>query len=325
MTQTDRSPAGDSLRQENLLRGCSNAADRVREQIHDSVDAEVLYPHPPAWNAINKSNDPKLKFACYQAYNDWIAEFAGHSPDRLHGLAKIPTTGTNQAVSELKRAVADLGLRGAILDAWPSGGAVPDRSEDEPFWAAAEELGAPISIHRALTPWLTPEPPPVGPGLPPAGSMVPLALAMTGVWDRHPGLRIVIAHGNAGWLPQSLTSSDDFYLRMAGSRQVSLANPDWLPSDYVRRHCWFTFGEDRTAIHTRHYVGAFHLMWASHAPTLDSQWPNDRAVAETVTAELPQAERDALLGENCARLYRIGEATDFTTDELTDFKKLVLL
>jgi hypothetical protein len=47
-------------------------------------------------------------------------------------------------------------------------------------------------------------------------------------------------------------------------------------------------------------------------------------MAETVTAELPTAERDALLGQNCERLYRIGGA-DFTTDEITDFKKLVLL
>jgi predicted TIM-barrel fold metal-dependent hydrolase len=202
---------------------------------------------------------------------------------------------------------------------------MPNPAEDETFWAATEELGVPISIHKALTPWLTPGAPAVGPGLPPGGAMVPQMLAMTGAWDRHPGLRIVIAHGNAGWLPQALTSTDDFYLRMAGTRQASLANPDWLPSDYVRRHCWFTFGQDRTAVYTRHYIGAFHLLWASHAPTLDSQWPNDRATAETLTSDLPPAEKSALLGENCARLYRLDGARDFTADELTDYKKLVLL
>jgi predicted TIM-barrel fold metal-dependent hydrolase len=324
ISQNSDSLGGDGLRREDLLRGCSNAADRVREQTHDSVDGEVLYPHPTAWTAINKSSDSELKLACYRAYNDWIAEFAGHAPDRLHGLAKIPTTGIDDAVTELKRIAGDLRLRGAILDAWPAGSAQPSPSDEEPFWAAAEELGIPISIHKALTPWLTPERPPVGPGLPPGASAVPQALAMSGVWDRHPGLRVVIAHGNAGWLAQALTSTDDFYLRMSGSRQVSLANPDLLPSDYVRQHCWFTFGEDRTAIHTRQYIGAFHLMWASYAPTLDSQWPNDRAMAETLTAELPSAEKDALLGENCLRLYGIGGA-DFTNDEVVAYKKLVLI
>jgi hypothetical protein len=47
-------------------------------------------------------------------------------------------------------------------------------------------------------------------------------------------------------------------------------------------------------------------------------------MAETLTAELPLEEKNALLGENCLRLYGIG-AAEFTADEVTAYKKLVLL
>ncbi len=159
---------GNAGNYEDLVGGSSNPADRVREQTYDAVDAEVLYPHPPAWSAINKASDAELKLACYRAYNDWIAEFAAHDPNRLHGLAKIPTTGIDDAVAELKRAAGDLKLRGAILDAWPNGGPTPNPAEDEKLWAVAEELGVPLSVHKGLTPWLTPAAAPVGPGLAPA-------------------------------------------------------------------------------------------------------------------------------------------------------------
>ena len=84
-------------------------------------------------------DDRDLKLACTRAYNDWIAEFSAHSPDRLIGLAKIPSTTCEDAREELLRCVKELNLRGAILDAWPSGNAVAGNADDDPFWEAVNE------------------------------------------------------------------------------------------------------------------------------------------------------------------------------------------
>ena len=80
---------------------------------------------------------------CARAYNDWIAEFSAHSPDRLIGLAKIPSTTCEDAREELLRCVKELNLRGAILDAWPSGNAVAGNADDDPFWEAVNEERVP--------------------------------------------------------------------------------------------------------------------------------------------------------------------------------------
>ena len=55
----------------------------------------------------------------------------------------------------------------------------------------------------------------------------------------------------------------------------------------------------------RHRLGAVHLMWASHFPFDDSNFPDNRQQAMRVTDEVPQDERQALLADNVARLYRL--------------------
>ena len=111
--------------------------------------AEVLYPFPGLWDAIRATADHELILGCVRAYNDWIAEFSAHSPDRLIGLGRIPMTGFDDARDELLRCVKDLGLRGIILDAWPALGPAPGRGDDG-FWEVVDATGVPVSIHYTL-------------------------------------------------------------------------------------------------------------------------------------------------------------------------------
>ena len=134
----------------DVLPGLYDPAERLRAQDADSVQAEVLYPSAGLWEAITALDDRDLKLACARAYNDWIAEFSAHSPDRLIGLAKIPSTTCEDAREELLRCVKELNLRGAILDAWPSGNAVAGNADDDPFWDAVNEARVPVSLHYAV-------------------------------------------------------------------------------------------------------------------------------------------------------------------------------
>src|SRR5947207_12793338 len=64
------------------------------------------------------------------------------------GIAQMPSVGVDAAIAEMKRAKA-MGHRGVLISAWPSGNLNLSEADD-PFFAEAERLGLPISIHCAL-------------------------------------------------------------------------------------------------------------------------------------------------------------------------------
>jgi predicted TIM-barrel fold metal-dependent hydrolase len=299
--------------------------ERVRAQSTDSVDGELLYPSPGLWDAIKQLTDAPLKLALVRAYNDWIAEFCSFDPERLFALAKLPTTSVDDAQAELLRCVNELGMHGAILDAWPSGAPAGGNPADEPFWESVNELEVPISLHIAVGPEVSTMPQAgIGPGLRPPMADALLPMVAAGVFDRYPNAHVVFAHADAGWALHWMEFFDANYVRHKHLSEYSLQDPDAVPSEYMRRHTWFTFHQDRSAVRNRHRLGAVHLMWASHLPFEDSNWPDNRQQAMRVTDELPVDDRQALLCGNVARLYRLpGYEKGFTTDEITAFEQLV--
>lgn len=307
------------------LAALHDPAARVLAQDADSIDAEILYPSPGLWDAINQLDDDELKLACVRAYNDWIAEFCAHDLRRLIGLAKIPVTGPKDAIGELHRCVDDLGLKGVILDAWPSGNRVAGDPVDDDFWEAIDSFGIPVSLHYSVGGQHRSIPTgDIAPGLKPPMADAALPLVAAGVFDRFPNVRLVFAHGDAGWANHWLEFMDINYVRHRHLEQYALQNTEALPSEYVRRHSWFTFHHDRSAVKNRHKIGHAHLMWASHFPYDDANWPDDRQQAMRVTEELPTEERQGLLASNVARLYRLpGHEQGFDDDQLNSFEQLV--
>jgi predicted TIM-barrel fold metal-dependent hydrolase len=312
-----------AVRWDAVLPSLHNPAERVRSQWQDSIDAEVLYPTPELWDAIRQLDDAELKVALVRAYNDWLAEYCSYAPDRLFGLAKLPTTSVDDAQSELQRCVEELGMRGAILDGWPSGAPAGGNPADDALWATVNELRVPISLHYGLGERTSP-PTGIAPGMKPPMADAILPMVAAGVFDRYPDVRVVLAHGDAGWAPHWMEFFDINYVRHKHLAEYALHEPDALPSDYIRRHAWFTFHQDRPAVKNRHRLGGVHVMWASHFPYEDSNWPDNRQQAMRVTDETPADERYALLAGNVARLYRLpGFEKGFTDDEVVSFDQLV--
>lgn len=307
-----------------VLPALYDPAERLQAQWSDSIDAELLYPTPELWDAIRQLANAELSVALVRAYNDWLAEFCLHAPTRFFGLAKLPTTSVEDAVAELRRGV-DLGLRGAILDAWPSGAHAGGHPSDDPFWEAVNDLQVPISLHYGFGAADRTAPPSgIAPGLKPPMADALLPMIAAGVFDRFPEVKVVFAHGDAGWALHWMEFFDINYVRHKHLSEYALQDPDALPSDYIRKHVWFTFHQDRPAVKNRSRLGRVHLMWASHFPYEDSNWPDNRQQAMRVTDEAPADDRHALLAGNVARLYRLpGFEKGFTDDEIISFDQLV--
>jgi predicted TIM-barrel fold metal-dependent hydrolase len=294
-------------------------------QDEDLVASEVLYSTGPVWDLIHGSDDREFILACTRAYNDWLAEFCASDSKRFVGVAKVPTTGAEDATAELHRA-ADLGLKGVVLDAWPGGADCPPAMEEcESFWETAAGLGMPISIHRPLDGTHEPHAM-ITAGLPPAFYNDLVSIIYANIPDRNPNIRFISVAPNAGWAPAAYEQLSDTYMRTSALRKISLGDPDLSPSDYLRRFVWYVTQDDRTAVMNRGYFGEAHLMWGSFAFMNDySAWPNTRQLFERVTSGISGEFSERLAQDNVSRLYGLGNARPYSKDEINAYENYALL
>jgi predicted TIM-barrel fold metal-dependent hydrolase len=285
---------------------CHDGKERLKILDIDRVDAETLYPPQRAIGTFMRNKDHEVQLAGIRAYNRWLKEdFCAADPSRLIGLAQIPNAGVEAAVTELRWA-HDQGYQGAILAAWPSGGEILGR-EDDPFWAAAEELGMPVSIHILLHNNAPPRRRAIKEagavlGCTAFGNFMPylVELVMSGVFDRYPKLKMVGAEVGAGWVPHFLEMMDDRYWRNRIWGKVALRK---VPSHYFRSNWLVTFIVDRIGIEVRHAVGVENMAWSTDFPHHGNDYPYSRKVIDEHFVNVPDDERRKIVCDNVVGWY----------------------
>lgn len=172
--------------------------------------------------------------------NDRLAEEVARRPDRYRGFAHLAMQDVGAACAELRRCVGELGFAGAMINGHTNGVYLDDPRYEE-FWATAGELGAPVYLHPANPP----TPPAALEGRPVlSGAMWgwttetsshALRLVVSGVFERHPGARLILGHMGE-CLPFHLWRLDSRYATTRHDDH-SLPRP---PSFYVRRNVAIT-------------------------------------------------------------------------------------
>ncbi len=273
---------------------------RLADMDRDGVYVSVIYgPHLFGLPI----DDPELKAAVLAGYNDWAVEFNGHDPARLSVLPVLPTHAPEAAVGELER-VARLGHRGVIISPFEFRCSDP---EWERFWDAAQATGLPVSFHIghgtsqvrvAPRSWELAAFSAVGP----MQLDEPLAMMVySGVLERHPRLRLVLAESGIGWLPYFVRRMD-----AAAEKHVPKADDYKLrarPSEIFRRQVYATFEEEPLGPQLLPLLGADSFMWASDYPHPDSTFPHSRAAIAEAFHGLDAAFIERVTATNCARLY----------------------
>src|SRR5207302_2710576 len=142
--------SGEELR-EHMKKGYEAArpsgwdpAERLKDQDIDGVGAEVIYT--TLGMPLFALDDAELQQACFRAYNDWVNEFASYDRKRLYPIALISLEDPAAGARELDRC-AKLGLRGAVIWGTPPREKPYFAADYDPFWAAAQGLGLPPSMH----------------------------------------------------------------------------------------------------------------------------------------------------------------------------------
>jgi len=287
--------------------GAWDPVERIKDQEVDGVSAEVLYTS--LGMPLFQITDMELQQACFGVYNTWMGEFCSSNPKRLIGLALVSMWDIPSAVKELTRC-AKIGLRGAEI--W--GNAPDDKPYSnamyEPFWQAAQDLNMPISLHVGTS--VMPRRPTGGTALSSrmegfTNAIHPIQTAITtltlnGVLERYPGLKIVSAENDIGWVAHHVWRLDHAYRHYGSLSNVKLKE---MPSFYLKRQLFGTFEDEPLSNESLQRFGADNFMWASDYPHGVSTWPRSRGAIEKDFATIPQETRNKIILENVKRCYNI--------------------
>ena len=246
---------------------------------------------------------PRALTAC-QVQNEALARLAEERPGRVSALGAVPLQDPRRAAQELERVMRLPGLRGVEVAATVQGAYLGD-DRFEPFWEAAEGTGAVVFVHptargfgtaafQAYYLWNT-----VGNPLETAATAAHMAMA--GVLERHPRLRVLLAHGGGALL--AVRGRLRHAHRFQPQARARLREP---PDESLRRLYYDTVTHDADLLRALvGYAGAEHVLLGSDHPF---DMGSDRPVEEVRALGLPAGAERAVLGGNAQRLLGLDGA-----------------
>lgn len=241
--------------------------------------------------------------------NDQLAEACRRHPDRFTGLTAIAPQDPAHAVKEIERGARQLGLKGVIINSHTHG----EYLDDEKFWPifeAAESLDAPIYLHPTTPPKAM-----IGPlleagldgaiyGFAVETGMHLLRIITSGVFDRFPGLKMVVGHlGEA--LPFWLYRLDYMHAATVRAKRYERMKPlRRKVSEYLRENVWFTTSGMAWAPaiqFCREVLGADHVLYSMDYPY---EYEADEVVAQDALSLSPE-EKKTFFQTNAERLFHL--------------------
>jgi predicted TIM-barrel fold metal-dependent hydrolase len=217
----------------------------------------------------------------------------------------LPNRGVSQALGEIERLSSRPGIVGVVAGCYPHGDLEISESDDE-VWRALVDYELPLHVHVSMTDQM-----PAAHKSKIVGDVrfydAPkriLQFLWSGVFDRVPGLRIVVAEVDCGWVPYFTEQVDDRYYRLGPGAGMTL---DAAPSEYIARHFWFTYITDHYGVRNRHAIGVDRMMWSSDYPHVGADWPNSNRTIAADFSGMPKSERWQILAGNALGLYHFDQ------------------
>jgi predicted TIM-barrel fold metal-dependent hydrolase len=275
--------------------------ERISAMDDAGIDVQVLSLTTPG--VQNLPADIAVGLA--RASNDRIRAAIEEYPDRFQGFATLPTPAPHTAAKELERAVRELGLQGAMIFG-RTGNQNLDHPDMSPVLEAADALRAPLYLHPqtpqsgVLEAYYLGFNEGVDSLLARAGigwhyetGMQIVRMAVAGVFDKYPDLKIITGHMGEVIL---------FYL----DRLDLITGAAKLPkkiSAYVKQHVYVTpsgLWSQRYLRWVIEVLGADHVLMATDYPFAET--PRNIARTFLREADLTDEERKDVAYGNWERL-----------------------
>ncbi len=280
---------------------------RIEDMDLDGVAAEVLYP---TFTLGLFSQEQREQEAGFRVYNDWVADFCKHSPKRLFAIPCLAVYDIDVAIKEMQRC-ADMGMLGGLVWQVPPEGMELTSPHYEKLWAAAAELGQPLHFHiltgfnyfRFKRGGLDKVRGSVNTKTHEIITTV-YDIIFSGVFERHPKLKVAIVEAEIGWAPFVLQQWDYYYKRFTKpghpENEFLISR---LPSEIFEDHMYLTFMDDAVGGGLLQNWGDRNCMWSSDYPHANMTWPNSRAFIARQVGDLSPEKQKRVLSQNCIDLY----------------------
>jgi uncharacterized protein len=298
------------------------AENRLKVLDKERIQSAVLFPSA---TLIASYLDPDFADAVVRAYNSWISDYVKPHRTRLLFAGMVTLHDVPAAIAEAQRAVGDLGAVAIAVRPNPTAGRTLDSPDYDPFYAALQELGVPLTIHESTGCMETAGGDRYGGMMNPAAyvfshmishSFEQMFAAMSiiggGVLERFPRLKVAFLEAGCSWTPYWLARLDDHhahpklggYLGGPGGPGGTGGGLSLKPSEYFERQCMVTCDPgDHTIPLAIQGIGAHKIMFATDYPHFDS---GAGSVAGFTAVEgISAADQDRILWRNAAEFYGI--------------------
>ena len=278
------------------------AAERLPAMDAAGLDVQVLSLNSPG---IQAEQDPAVAIERAAAVNDVLAATIAENPTRFAGFAALPLQDPQAASKELERAVTQLGLRGALVNAHTQGRYLDDPSL-RVVWEFASGLDVPLYLHPAngvdTAHVLSGHPELVGPmwswGTDTASHV--LRLIFGRVFDDFPAAKLMVGHMGEG-LPYTLWRLDS---RWGFHAHLGIELDRGTPSEYLRHNLYITTSgvcDAPPLLCALLALGADHILFGTDYPFEDMATATDFLRR----APISEADRAKIAHLNAEELLRL--------------------
>lgn len=263
---------------------------RLRDMDKKGIDMRVLSLSTP--NVYVWQGEAQVRMA--RVMNDNTARLCRAHPDRFVGLASLPLGDVEAALTELDRAVNELGMVGVMIGSNVDGVPMND-SRFEPVWARLNALRLPVFEHPmfpANNDGMGEYELPLRLGFVFDTTLAVTRMIYSGIFARYPDFPYIMAH-TGGTLLTVVERLDNGYRLFPDCRK----HIDKLPSEYAKNLYYDTTSFFAPALRMAlDFVGPEHLLWGTDDPFILS---DTRHVEDM---NLPPADTARILGGNAARI-----------------------
>jgi predicted TIM-barrel fold metal-dependent hydrolase len=301
-------------------------AIRNADQNSQGVVGEVIFPNtvPPFYaKSVVTAQPPRPEhyeraLAGVRAHNRWLADFCAQDPVRRAGIGLILPNALDEAIKDIEF-IAGAGLRGGVL--------LPLIPPDcpwlkplyDPAWdrvyAAIQDHDLVINQHAGAG---SPE---YGKGPAPEALWMSEVtfycqagyrqLMLSGAYEKFPRLKYILTESGCAWVAPALAAMDRIHMgfKMGAIGEMNYEGMVWplkdKPSEYAARNCFYGASfPSKAELDGIEEIGEDRVLWGNDYPHYEGTFPYNLESLRLTFADVPEARRRKLFGENAAALYK---------------------
>lgn len=273
--------------------------DRIRELDKRGIDVQALDINTFWWYAADRDLATKI----VQVHDEGLAKWVASHPDRFVAFTSPALQFPDLAAQQVEHAVKNLGMRGVAVGGHVAGEPLSMEKYD-PFWAKVQEMNVIVFMHPNNAESVAKKDAFAGPG--DLGNIIgnPLETGLflthiifDGTLDKFPGLKICGSHAG-GYLPSYFGRTDVACYVRQNAKCVNKKHPrEYLHDQILADSMVFTPEGVR---HLVAEMGPSQVVYGTDIPLV---WPD--TIDSILEAEIPDAQKEAVLGGNLVKLLKL--------------------